>query len=114
MVAHVMLIEGVLTHRVEQSDFLVLLSCKASYRVISKSVIVFHFGNDFLGQEFIIVCNIFDLRLIVEPVWFLGVKSLNNVFVPIEISLIFILEWGQGLLQNVLRIIPVFDHTSFR
>ena len=48
---HVMPVEGVLAHRVEQRNLLQLVLSEASNRVVSHGVVVFDFCNDFFGGE---------------------------------------------------------------
>lgn len=112
MGAHVMLVEWVLSHCVEQGDFLVLLRSQASNGVISEGIIMLDFSQYFFGKEFLVSCQLLNLRLIIEPVGLFRVKGLNDVLLPVKVGLIFVFRGRQRLLENVLGVVPVVHDTG--
>jgi len=69
MSPHVMFVEGVLSHRVEQRNFLKLLLRKIANGVVSHSIVELDLFNHFFGQEFFICGDLIDLRWIIKPAW---------------------------------------------
>lgn len=103
-----MLVERVLAHSVVKRDFLVLLWGQSADRVITHGVLKLDLFHDILGHKFLISGNVFNLRLIVHPVWLLRVERLDNAVVPVKVILTLVFLWRRRLLQNMLTVVPIF------
>lgn len=114
MVFHVMLVEGVLTHCVEQRNLLQLILSKATDRVVSQSIIVLDLTNYIFGVKFDIIRDFLNLRGIIKPVRFSLVKGADDTTVPIKVFFVLILRRLYGLLQDVRLVVPVVHDGRLR
>ena len=88
MSSHVMSVERILLHSVKECDFLVLLWCKISNRMISHSILELNLFHYVLSMEFLIGRYLANLTLIVEPTWCFRVKFFIKAILPVEISVV--------------------------
>ena len=105
-----MLVEWILSHGMEQSDFLVLLRSQRADRVISHRVIELDFSEDILGSEFRVRGDLLHLRLVFEPIRLLRVYVFDKASHPVIVSIVLILLWRKWLLQDVLIALPKALH----
>lgn len=102
-----MLVEGVLTHRVEQRNLLQLVLSKVTDGVVSQSIIELDLRNDFFGVKFEIRGDLINLRWVIKPAWFSLVKGVDDTTVPVKVFFVLILRCLFGLLQDMRLVVPV-------
>lgn len=107
MVAHVVLIERILAHSVEQGDLLLFFLSEITDRVVSKRIITLHMVNQVLGHLDLVPWQVLNLVFIIEPIRSLRVKRLDDVSMPVKVRLVMVVLRRNWLLKSMLTHIPM-------
>jgi len=111
--SQVMLVEGVLLHRVEQSDFLFLLSSEIVEGVISLSVSVLDLLHNLFQFISLRGVQVIKAVLIVQESWCDILKFFQEGLLPIQVSLGDISSSHGRLFKHVPRGVIVISHVGF-
>lgn len=114
MIVNVVLVIRILLHRVEQSNFILLVRSKRIIRVISLRIIELNFFNDFIHLMLLILLMLFSQLWVVDEVWLLWVHHLQDLTRPSEVLRSIIALRPFGLLVPILSNIVLLPSCSFR